>query len=300
MDAQEILIVGCGDIGGRTAQGLINAGHSVYGARRNPQDLPDGVQPVKLDVSDKESWQALTLSPDFIVYSVAAGGFAEEAYQAAYAEGIANMLGWLKARQHQPKHILFVSSTSVYGQGEGEEVDENTEPKPAGFAGRIMLQAEELLRKSNLPTTSVRFSGIYGPGRDMLIRQVRQGRMAPEIPVMYSNRIHSDDCAGVLNHLLMLAQSGQTLDNIYLATDQASEPIHEVMSWMADILQVIPTEMVESPTRRRASSKRCINKRLLATGYQFIYPTYKDGYIDTLKKVKKEIAEEKERAKIYD
>lgn len=300
MDAQEILIVGCGDIGGRTAQGLIHAGHSVYGARRNPQDLPEGVQPVTLDVSDAESWQSLTLNPDFIVYSVAAGGFAEEAYQAAYADGVANMLNWLKACDHQPKHILFVSSTSVYGQGAGEEVDENTEPKPAGFAGRIMLQAEELLRKSGLPATAVRFSGIYGPGRDMLIRQVRQGRMAPEIPVMYSNRIHSDDCAGVLNHLLSLAQSGQTLEKIYLATDQASEPIYEVMGWMADILQVIPTEQVEAPTRRRASSKRCLNQRLLDTGYTFIYPTYKEGYIEALKKVKQEIAEERERAKIYD
>ncbi len=300
MEAQEILIVGCGDIGSRTAQGLLAKGHTVYGARRNVGELPDGIKPVVLDVADAESWQSLTLKPDFIVYSVAAGGFDEAAYQAAYAEGVANMLTWLKNTKQTPKHILFVSSTSVYGQGEGEEVDESTEPKPSGFAGRVMLQAEQRLQKSKLPTTAVRFSGIYGPGRDMLIRQVRQGRMAPEIPVMYSNRIHSDDCAGVLNHLIQYALEGHILDEVYLATDQASEPIYEVMSWMADILQVEATETVEAPTRRRASSKRCVNKRLLDTGYTFIYPSYKEGYIEALKRVKQEIAEERARAKIYD
>ena len=294
MDAQEVLIVGCGDIGSRTAQGLLAKGHTVYGARRNTDNLPEGIHPVSLDVAEKESWQEVTLKPDYIVYSVAAGGFDEEAYQSAYATGVQNMLAWLKAAKHKPRHIFFVSSTSVYGQGDGEEVDESTPAHPGGFAGRIMLDAEKKLGKSSISSTVVRFSGIYGPGRDMLIRQVRQGRMAPEVPVMYSNRIHSDDCAGVLNHLLDLALNGQVLEEIYLATDQGSVPIYEVMSWMADILQVIPTEVVESPTRRRAS-KRCLNAKLMATGYEFIYPSFKEGYIDALKLVKQEIIEEKAR-----
>jgi nucleoside-diphosphate-sugar epimerase len=292
MDAQDVLIVGCGDIGSRTAQGLLSKGHTVYGARRNPDNLPEGVHPVSLDVAEKESWQELALKPDYIIYSVAAGGFDEEAYQAAYATGVQNMLAWLKANKHAPKHIFFVSSTSVYGQGDGEEVDEGTPAHPGGFAGRIMLDAEKKLAKSSISSTVVRFSGIYGPGRDMLIRQVRQGRMAPEVPVMYSNRIHSDDCAGVLNHLLDLSLGSQALEEIYLATDQGSVPLYEVMSWMADILQVIPTEVVESPTRRRAS-KRCLNTKLMATGYEFIYPSFKEGYIEALKVVKQEIAEEK-------
>ena len=64
------------------------------------------------------------------------------------------------------------------------------------------------------------------------------------------------------------------------------------MNWMADVLQVTPTEVVESPTRRR-TSKICDNRLLLSTGYEFTYPTYREGYLEALKKVKQEIAEEK-------
>ena len=288
MSAQEILIAGCGDIGSRTARRLLAQGHRVSGARRNPKDLPDGVQPVTLDVADAESWQALTgpvSKPDYIIYSVAAGGFSEEAYQSAYLEGVKQMLRWLKKSKHSPKHILFVSSTSVYGQTEGETVDETTAPKPSGFAGSIMLKAEDALRKSGLSHTCVRFSGIYGPGRDMLIRQVCQGRIAPEVPVKYTNRIHSEDCAGVLNHLVAMVESGQQPEPVYLATDKGSAPLFDVMSWMADTLQVTPTEIVESPTRRR-TSKICDNRLLLSTGYEFTYPTYREGYREALQAVK--------------
>lgn len=292
MSAQEILIVGCGDIGSRTARRLLTQNHQVHGARRNPDNLPDGVQPVRLDVAEPESWQELTLKPDYIIYSVAAGGFSEAFYQSAYETGVKQMLRWLKKIKHTPKHILFVSSTSVYGQTEGETVDETTVPQPSGFAGSIMLKAEDALRKSGLNHSCVRFSGIYGPGRDMLIRQVRQGRIAPEVPVKYTNRIHSEDCAGVLAHLIAMTESGKTPETVYLATDKGSVPLFDVMNWMADALQVTPTEVVESPTRRR-TSKICDNRLLLSTGYEFTYPTYREGYLEALKKVKQEIAEEK-------
>lgn len=296
MSAQEILIVGCGDIGSRTARRLLATNHQVHGARRNPENLPEGVQPVQLDVADAESWQALTdnsptLKPDYIIYSVAAGGFSEEFYKSAYAEGVKQMLRWLKKSKHTPKHILFVSSTSIYGQTEGETVDENTVPHPSGFAGSIMLKAEEALRKSGLNHTCVRFSGIYGPGRDMLIRQVRQGRIAPEVPIKYTNRIHSEDCAGVLAHLVGMVEAGKTPAPVYLATDNGSAPLFDVMNWMADVLQVTPTEVVESPTRRR-TSKICDNSLLLSTGYEFTYPTYREGYREALQEVKAQIKAE--------
>ena len=300
MSAQEILIVGCGDIGSRTARRLLAENHKVYGARRNPQNLPEGVQPVTLDVADPESWQALSdqspaLKPDYIIYSVAAGGFSEEFYQSAYQEGVKQMLRWLKKSKQSPRHILFVSSTSVYGQTEGETVDESTKPHPSGFAGSIMLKAEEALRKSGLNHSCVRFSGIYGPGRDMLIRQVRQGRIAPEVPVKYTNRIHSEDCAGVLAHLIGMVEAGKTPEPVYLATDKGSVPLFEVMSWMADVLQVTPTETVESPTRRR-TSKVCDNSLLLSTGYEFTYPTYRDGYREALQEVRAQIKAEAEQS----
>lgn len=287
MADQQILIVGCGDIGSRTAVKLVAKGHQVWGGRRSAAELPESVQALRLDVSDLNSWFDLEVQPDYILYSVAAGGFTEASYQSAYADGINNMLTWLTEQRMEPKRIFFVSSTSVYGQNEGETVEEETPTLPQGFAGRIMLEAENALRNSVYQHSIIRFSGIYGPGRDLLIRQVKQGRIAPEVPVMYSNRIHSEDCAGVIEHLLALDLAGETIDSLYLATDQGSAPIYEVMRWMADELGVTPTEIVEAPTKRRAS-KRCLNQRLLATGYQFQYPTYREGYGAALAALKAE------------
>ncbi|HBM42679.1 MAG TPA: NAD(P)-dependent oxidoreductase, partial [Halomonas sp.] len=133
-----------------------------------------------------------------------------------------------------------------------------------------------------LPGTVVRFSGIYGPGRDRLIHQVAEGRIAAVTPVIYSNRIHRDDCTGILAHLIRCQESGTPLADLYLGSDCEPVTLHNVMAWLAKQLKVESTDTMQSPLRRRAS-KRCDNRRILETGYTFRYPTYKEGYAQVLK-----------------
>ncbi len=147
-----------------------------------------------------------------------------------------------------------------------------------------MLAGEQRLDAADVPGTSVRFAGIYGPGRERLIRQVQEGRQAQPQPVQYSNRIHRDDCAGVLAHLIARDLAGEPLEPLYLASDSDPAPLHEVMAWLAKELGVTPTEGTDLPLRRRAS-KRCRNQRLLDSGYRFIYPGYREGYKALLKEM---------------
>ncbi|MFN2330712.1 MAG: SDR family oxidoreductase, partial [Halomonas sp.] len=261
------LILGCGDIGIGLGQRLRAAGQRVVGVRRNAAALEgSGLEAAGADLTDPSSLAALP-DADVLVYVASADRFEEEAYRAAYPEGLKAVLAEFGARKRVPKRVFFVSSTSVYPQQAGEEVDEASAADPTGFAGALMREAEQALLGHELSGTAVRFSGIYGPGRDRLIRQVSEGRIAPASPAMYTNRIHRDDCAGVLAHLIERALAGEAVDDLYLASDCEPAPLHEVMSWLAKQLKVEATETIQSPLRRRAS-KRCQNARLLASGYE--------------------------------
>lgn len=145
-----------------------------------------------------------------------------------------------------------------------------------------MLEAERRLLASPLPGTVVRLSGIYGHGRERLIRQVGEGRIAPQVPILYSNRIHRDDAVNVLAWLIERVIENDTLDDCYLASDLEPAPLHDVMTWLAQELKVEPHDYIQSPLRRR-SSKRCSSARLVRQGYRFLYPTYRDGYRQILK-----------------
>ncbi|MGC3874464.1 NAD-dependent epimerase/dehydratase family protein [Halomonas sp. GXIMD04776] len=275
------LILGCGDIGKTLGTQLIEAGHRVIGARRNPEELAaSGIEPLAIDLNDPESLKNLP-DANIVIYVVSADRFDEQAYQAAYRDGLRAVLAELDQRTHKPARMFFVSSTSVYAQQDGEAVDENTLTQPTGFAGQLMREAEQTLIAHDLPGTVVRFSGIYGPGRDRLIQQVREGRIAAATPPMYSNRIHRDDCAGVLSHLIAKTLNDEPLDELYLASDCEPVPLHEVMAWLAKRLEVETHEVIQSPLRRR-SSKRCDNSRLRETGYEFRYPTFREGYAQVL------------------
>jgi nucleoside-diphosphate-sugar epimerase len=276
------LILGCGDIGMALGRELREAGHRVIGARRNPRALEgSGLEAVAVDLNDPTTLAGLP-DAETLVYVVSADRFEEAAYRAAYLDGLNAVLAEFAGRDTAPGRVFFVSSTSVYAQRDGEVVDETSPADPSGFSGLLMREAEQALIDHELPGTVVRFSGIYGPGRDRLIRQVGEGRIAPASPVMYSNRIHRDDCAGVLAHLIGRHLAGDPLEALYLASDCEPAPLHEVMAWLAKQLKVEATETIQSPLRRRAS-KRCDNTRLLESGYRFRYPSFREGYAQVLK-----------------
>lgn len=85
------------------------------------------------------------------------------------------MLGWLKQHGQRPKRLLFVSSSSVYEQKDGEWIDETAPAEANAYSGRLMLEAEQVALDSGIPASRVRLTGIYGPGREWLLTQVRRG-----------------------------------------------------------------------------------------------------------------------------
>ena len=277
-----VLIAGCGYVGGALGRLLVADGHEVYGLKRNPENLPAGIVPIKADLSLPETLGGLPSSIDYVFYTAGAGRGDEDDYRRSYLDGVGRLLSSLADLGEKPKRIFFTSSTSVYDQRRGEQVDESSHTAPSNFRGDIILMAERLLLADSRPGTVVRFGGIYGPDRDRLLHAVRNGEVAIHgDAVHYTNRIHRDDAAGCLRHLMGLAEDSKDIEDLYLAVDHESAEEAVVLRWIADRFGVkLPTpESGSNPSQvRRSGSKRCGNDRLIATGYRFLYPTFREGY----------------------
>ncbi len=274
----KILIAGCGYVGCVLGARLAAEGHRVWGMRRRPFPRIMGLTPIAADLAIPSSLQGLPSDLDVVFYMASPSGADDAFYRSAYVDGLRILLEALEKQGQRPSRVLFVSSTAVYAQQGGQWVDETSPTEPEHFSGRRLLEGEHLLFEGPSPGVVVRFGGIYGPRRTPMIDRVRSGRAeyAPGRP-RYTNRIHRDDCAGALRHLMNLPEP----DRVYLGVD--SEPAQElaVLRWISGALGAQPprkarAENIASQPGR--GNKRCRNDRLLESGYEFRYPTYREGY----------------------
>lgn len=272
-----VLIAGCGYVGSALAGLLATEGHDVWGLRRSPAGLPPGVRPFAADLHDPATLANLPPALDAVAYTAAAGESTDEGYRGAYVDGPRHLLSALSKQEQRPRRVLFTSSTSVYGQRQGEWVDEDSPTEPGGFSGARMLEGERVFLDGPFPATVLRLGGIYGPGRTSLVEKVRSGaaECAPE--PSWTNRIHRDDAAGALRHLMMLDAPA----SLYLGVDREPAALCDVYRWIATRLG-LPGPSIRAGTadgrRRSPGNKRCRSDRLASSGYAFRYPTFREGF----------------------
>lgn len=251
----------------------------MWGLRRRPEALPRGIEGVEGDLTDARTLGRLPRELDGVVYSVSPEDRSDAAYRAAYVTGVETLIGALSSAGSLPGRLLFTSSTAVYGQRGGEWVDETSVTEPESFSGRRLLEGEAVVRDARTTGVAVRFGGIYGPGRARLLGRVREGeaRLPAGRPV-WTNRIHRDDCAGALGHLLEHPEPR----DLYVAVDREPARLADVIRWLAERTGAPPPprseEEPDPSSRRRRSNKRCRSDRLVASGYAFRHPTYREGY----------------------
>ena len=276
----KILLAGCGDIGQRVAARFADE-HQCFGLRRNPEQLPVFINPLKADLTNSEELVGI-FSQDFdvVIATLTPGARTEEAYQKAYVDTATALVSSINNAKYQPKIVIWISSTSVYGDSTNQWLEEESPVNPASFSARALKKAEDIMTAVSCDLTIVRFSGIYGPGRLALLNSVKNGIGSPAQPKQWSNRIHSDDCAGFLVHLVNRYLKGQKLEKLYLGTDCEPAAQHDMRKWLAGKLNVILTEEAKSS---RAGTQRYTNKKLLQSGYQLQYPSYREGYVSVIK-----------------
>jgi nucleoside-diphosphate-sugar epimerase len=254
-------LIGAGDLGGRVARLRMANGDRVIAVRRRPTSADDGLQMIAADIASGAGLDQLPSEVDALVLCVAPALRDDAGYRALYVNGTANVLERVSARR-----IVFVSSTSVYGEGGGEWVDESTPARPSAFNGRLLREAE--LSLSSRPAAVVlRLSGLYGPGRTAMLRRAEAG-----VPgeLRWTNRIHVDDAATALSHLL----DHPNPEPLYLGNDDRPALESEVLDWLRARrgLPAIAARAGE-PHGRRIS-----NRRLRESGWQPRYADFTRGY----------------------
>ena len=271
---KQVLIVGCGDLGAALAHQLQGQGFNPIGIRRSSA-INSTFPCIQADVTSPASLSAIEgFNPSILVYCVAASAQTDENYRQHYVEGLRNVLNAISDATNL-KHVFFVSSTRMYGQEGDVLLDENTIPQAMDFGGHRLLEAESLLAQAakSWTYTALRLTGIYGPGRNRMLNLASDPSQWPN-QNSWSNRIHRDDAAGFMVHLIQMLSLGERLHDCYVVTDSCPAPQYEVLQWIAGKMGL----SVDGAAPKIAGGKRMSNQRMLSTGFHLKYPDYKVGY----------------------
>lgn len=277
---KRFLIIGQGAIGKPLADKLAgNPKHKVIGvARSDRKQTGRAVYLQKdartLDVNDLHGVThiAIIVTPS----SSTVSGY-QDSYL-AICEHLSNL-----AKNHQQirqslAQVLFLSSTSVYGENAGEKIDENTQALPTKPTAQILRQAEQILSNAfGDKAIIVRASGIYGKQRLRLVRQASIAHQDGVLANQWTNRIMDTDLIAVLERILLL----DLPKSLYLATDYCPATNDEVLGYIASLTHNPPPKIIDAP---QAGKKIIANipKAWLAfadyqAGYRFVVQSAVDN-----------------------
>lgn len=262
------LIIGCGYLGRRVAKLWQQEGSEVCAltrSRTNAHELRTlGIESFLGDVTRSESLTQLP-SADTVLYAVGFDRNAAPSQHDVYVDGLANVLRELGARVGR---VIYVSSTSVYGQAAGEWIDERSATNPTRENGRVCLEAETVLRNVLLapesgPTINVlRLAGIYGPRRLLQrIESLKAGTPLTGNPDAFLNLIHVDDAAQTVLACEKLGETGET----YLVCDDRPIRRREYYDKLAALVgapQPVYADALSGETRAEGLNKRCSNRKM--------------------------------------
>jgi len=270
-DPESLLVIGAGYIGFEAALEARKKGYQVYALARSEQKKQalqnEGIIPVCGDLTIPETLPEFP-SVHRVLFCAAPDGHTEGDYENIYVKGLQAVL----ERLTRADQILWISSTSVWGEGVQGVVDESVVPSPREAKAKLLLEAERQVLSSRFPAMVLRLSGIYGPRRNRLAA-FREGRWPePQTPLRYVNLIHREDIVGAVDFLFDRGEPGE----VYIGTD--SEPMlnREIARWLS--VQFPRALPLPSFSGEEPAGKRCSSFKLQAMGFSFRYPSFREGY----------------------
>ncbi len=275
------LVIGCGYVGRRVAQHWRVQGKRVAALTRgrSAELSAAGIEPVNGDVLDPASLKQLPVG-ETVLYAVGMDRSTGRSFRDVYVEGLRNVLDALPT----PGRLIYVSSTSVYGQANGEEVDEESPTEPREANGQVVLEAERLLRSRVPEAIILRFAGIYGPGRIMRRAAIEKGEPLVGDAEKWLNLIHVDD--GV--QAVLAAEDRGKKGETYLISDDEPVRRRDFYTELAALLKAPPALFRalppgSPPPPHEGGNRRAVNQRMrTALGVTLKHPSYRVGLSKTV------------------
>lgn len=259
-----VAILGCGWLGLPLAQALQEVGYKVHGSTTTPAKQAilseAGIRPylIRLGKSVADNSMADFLkNSTLLIINIPPGlrdgvpGSFLRKMEAVHKAVLASKV----------RHLVFVSSTSVYGRGHGEVTEENI-PDPETESGKELLLAENIFRSDpRLQTIVIRPGGLIGPARHPVTRL--SGKMGLHNGLDPVNLIQQADVI----HLIRTVIENGHWDKIFNAVYPAHPQKHEYYTREALIRQLPVPEYDLSDTGK--AGKRVISKLFLSYNYSF-------------------------------
>ncbi|MGB5554880.1 MAG: SDR family oxidoreductase [Flavobacteriaceae bacterium] len=211
-----IAVLGCGWLGLPLAVSLVDEGYEVHGSTTSKEKLAylqeRKIKPFLISLTEKGiegDIESFLLKVDVLVINIPPK--LRSGQKESYIDKI-TLLG-KSIRTSRVKKVIFVSSTSVYGEIEGE-VTENTVPKPSTESGRQLYTSEQLLANDNaFMTTIIRYGGLIGPERHpVTFLSGKQQLTNGAEPV---NLIHLNDCIAILKEIISKDWWGESFNAVF-------------------------------------------------------------------------------------
>ncbi|ETN93743.1 NAD(P)H-binding protein [Zhouia amylolytica] len=199
----KIAILGCGWLGLPLAKQFVKSGYLVHGSTTSEDKInllkDSGITPFKIALHEDHiegDMDAFLEGVETIIINVP-----PKLRRASAENYVLKIETLIKAIEKTAvKKVLFVSSTSVYGNSK-EVITEESRREPTTESGRQLVEVEDFLNEqSNFKTTIVRFSGLIGDERNPAnFLSGKENLPNPEAPV---NLVHQNDCIGILIKIL--------------------------------------------------------------------------------------------------
>jgi nucleoside-diphosphate-sugar epimerase len=269
-----ILIAGCGYVGQATADLFHAAGWDVEGWTASEESAAAlSAKPYpscQVDISNCDQVAERPGTFDAVIQCASSRGGGVESYRQIYLNGARNLLD-----RFAETKLLFTSSASVYAQGDGSWVTEESETRPARETARVLLETEKLVLERR--GTVARLAGIYGPGRSALLSKFLAGTaiIDPESD-RFVNQVHRHDIASAI-FFLLTRETQET--QIYNVVDDQPMLQTECYRWLAQRLDrpLPPIGKSTGQRKRGNSNKRVSNAKLRSLGWNLRYPTFVDA-----------------------
>ena len=250
------LIFGCGYLGCRVAERWKNAGAEVCVVTRSEERAEEfrfhGFQTIVADVTRPETLLNLPAA-DCVLFAVGYDRLAGPSIGEVYTEGVRNVL---QALPLDTGSFIYISTTGVYGNSEGDWVDETTPPDPKREGGRASLGAEQALSSHRLGKRSavLRLAGIYGPGRIPYLDKLKNGEPLAVPNAGWLNLIHVDDATEItIRAEAWLARSDDEGPHLFCVSDGSPVVRGNYYREVARLMDAPPPQFSE-PRRRFSRS----------------------------------------------
>ena len=267
-----VAIIGCGYVGRAVAQRWHQAGYTVTTTTTTPARLAEletvSDRALLVRGDDPFALQEALQNQQTVLLSVGASG--PNTYEETYlntAKTLVEVLPQVPGVQQ----IIYTGSYAVYGDRNGDWVDEMTPVTPANRNGEILAETEQRLLAAANPQRQVcvlRLGGIYGPGRELAkIFSRAAGTTRPGDGSEVSNWIHLDDIVAAIDFAHQHRLSG-----VYNLVQDSTLTSRELIDQVCQRYGLAPVSWDASQRSTRPYNATVSNQKLKSAGFQFQHP----------------------------